>query len=240
MPQNGIYILKNSDFRVLARLGPIAVLAAVFFAPEFAAAGGQPGLKIGTVIVAEQAAASPTMAPTVDVMRNKPVRQKDRLITGPFGHMHIRFVDDSEISIGAEADITLDNLVFSPGEKMANQFSASIVGGAFRYLSGKIAKLNGPQVTLRTPLATIGIRGTHILAIVDENFAGCIVLLEDPRAKGKPSAMTVTANGKTVVVDRPGWGTEVAGAGMAPTAPRTWSKQRIAEMLKMSGGDPDQ
>jgi len=204
-----------------------------------ALAGTEPGPEIGTILVAEQAAGSPTMAPPMSKMKDKMVRKGERLITGPFGRMHVKFKDGSEISIGAEAELTLDDLIFSPDDAAANRFEVSVVGGAFRYVSGGIAKLNRQQVTLRTPLASIGIRGTHVLAIVDQNYAGCIVLLETPGAKGKPSSITVTANGKSVTVDKPGWGTEVKGRGMAPTKPRTWSRERIIKMLQMAGSDPN-
>ncbi len=201
--------------------------------PGSALAGGAPGPKIGNILKAEQAATSPSMAPPINLMKDKQVRKGERIVTGPVGRLLVGFLDGSEISVGADADITLDDLVFSPDEEKVNRFVVSIASGAFRYLSGKIGRLNAPEVVLRTPLATIGIRGTHVLAIVDENNAGCIVLLEDPRSKGKPSALTVTADGKTVIVDRPGWGTEVVGPGTAPAAPRTWPKERIVEMLKM-------
>ena len=201
-------------------------------------AGNTPGPEIGTILVAEQAAGSPTIAPPMTKMKDKMVRKGERLVTGPAGRMQVRFKDGSELSIGAEAELTLDDLIYAPDDAAANRFEISVVRGAFRYLSGNIAKLNEQQVTLRTPLATIGIRGTHVLAIVDKNFAGCIVLLETPGAEGKPSAIIVTANGKSVIVDKPGWGTEVTGRNTAPTPPRTWSRDRILQMLQMSGSDP--
>jgi hypothetical protein len=214
------------------------LLIAVGLSASLPAIAGAPlGPEIGTIIVANQAASTPGMGAPLDVMKNVAVRKSERLITGPFGNMEITFVDDSQISIGPEADITLDDLVYSPDMSMANQFQLSVVSGAFRYLSGKIAKLNGPMVTLKTPLASIGIRGTHVLAIVDKNYAGCIVLLPTPGAEGKPSSITVTANGKTVTVDKPGWGTEVTGANTPPSAPRTWPRERIMKMLAMSGSD---
>jgi hypothetical protein len=217
----------------------LAIAAACGLISAPASAGNQPGPEIGTILVAEQAAGSPTMAPPMNKMKDKMVRKGERLITGPFGRMHVRFKDGSEISIGAEAELTLDELIYSPDDSAANRFEVSVVGGAFRYVSGGIAKLNRQQVYLRTPLATIGIRGTHVLAIVDENYAGCIVLLETPGAKGKPSAITVTANGQSVTINKPGWGTEVAGKDTAPAKPRTWSRERIRKMLKMAGSDPN-
>jgi hypothetical protein len=175
------------------------------------------------------------MAPPLDLMKDKNVRKGERILTGPFGRIHVKFKDGSEISIGAEADITLDDLVYDPSDRQANRFEVTIVAAAFRYLSGAIAKLNGAQIMLRTPLAAIGIRGTHVLAIVSKNNTGCIVLLPTPGAEGKPSALTVTANGKTVVIDRPVWGTEVSGDGDGPTPPQTWPRARIIKMLAMSG-----
>lgn len=225
--------MRRAGHRSLIR--PLILIIAGL-APALALAGAPPGPEIGKILIAEQAVTSPTMAPPVNLMKDKSVRKGERIVTGPFGRMYVSFKDGSEISIGPEADITLDDLIYTPDDRQANRFDVSVVSGAFRYLSGGIAKLNAAEVTLRTPLATIGIRGTHVLAIVDKNFTGCIVLLETPGAEGKPSALTVTANGKTVVVDKPGWGTEVTGAGAPPTPPRTWSPARIKQMLQLSGG----
>jgi hypothetical protein len=50
-----------------------------------ASAGSKPGPEIGTILVAEQAAGSPTMAPPMTKMKDKMVRKGERLITGPFG-----------------------------------------------------------------------------------------------------------------------------------------------------------
>jgi len=49
---------------------------------------------------------------------------------------------------------------------------------------------------------------------------------------------TPGANGKSVTINKPGWGTEVTGANTAPAAPRTWPKDRIRKMLKMAGSSP--
>jgi hypothetical protein len=225
--------------RAIATRITVACFTVICFAPALTIAGGKAGPEIGTILIAEQAAATPGMGKPVDMMMDKPVRKGERLVTGSAGRIHIRFSDESEIAIGPGADLTLDDLIYAPAESTENRFEVSVVSGAFRYLSGKIARLNAPMVSLKTPLATIGIRGTHVLAIVDENYAGCIVLLETPGAEGKPSSITVTANGKSVTIDKPGWGTEVTGPRTPPAPPRTWPKERIRKMLEMAGSNPD-
>lgn len=190
---------------------------------------------VGTAEIAEDAHWE---APIMQQLRSgSSVGVGDRIITGAGGRALFGFNDGTELSVGPKADIVLDDFLFG-SEEGQGRFGLSVLGGAFRYISGAIGKMAPQNVVLDLPVATIGIRGTHVLAIIEPNQAGCIVLLPDPRRPGEPTALTVTAGGKTVVVDREGWGTDVPGLGAQPTEPKLWESDRVEKMIGMSGGFP--
>ncbi|SDG41662.1 FecR domain-containing protein [Roseospirillum parvum] len=88
-----------------------------------------------------------------------PVFQGDLLETGPDGAVGIVFIDDSAFSLGSSGRMVLDEMVFDPA---SGQGSASIdmISGAFSFVSGQIARAGTDAMTIDTPVATIGIRGT--------------------------------------------------------------------------------
>lgn len=158
----------------------------------------------------------------------------DRIHTGATGRVKMKFEDGTVFTLGSNADLVIDDFVYTPKRK-GSRFGVQILSGAFTFLSGQIASLDAENFNVRTPLATIGIRGTHGLAIVEEDLTGCIVLLPDPRPGKEDSAMIVTSGGHSVVLEQPGWGTDVKGMGMPPTPPKLWPADRVAEMRKRAG-----
>ncbi len=90
----------------------------------------------------------------------------DILKTGPNGAMGVIFRDDTMLSLGPGSDLEIDEFVFSPSEGKLSMVTKMMKGTA-SYLSGKIVKLNPEGARMETPLATIGIRGTHFLVKVD-------------------------------------------------------------------------
>ena len=89
------------------------------------------------------------------------------------------------------------DFVYEPQES-AVSLIASVKVGAFRYVSGQIAKIRPESVALKLPVATIGVRGTSFVAIAEPNLAGCIVLLPSP--DGRPSASVVSNEAGEVVI----------------------------------------
>jgi len=72
------------------------------------------------------------------------------------GQTQILFVDESTVTLGPSTRIVLDEFVFDPAAADGT-FSISMVKGALRFVGGKISK--GGGVAIKTPAATIGIRG---------------------------------------------------------------------------------
>ncbi len=127
----------------------------------------------------------------------------DVLQTGPDGTLEVEFEDGSKLKLSANARMVVDDLVYDPG---ADQGSAlfSLVQGTFGFESGEIAKTGPDAIQIRTPVATIGIRGTVLLINVDQSGnvlsvtvvgdSGSISLI-DPATGGIIGTLTGTTDG---------------------------------------------
>jgi hypothetical protein len=87
----------------------------------------------------------------------------DLLKTDATGHLQIAFADRTRIVVGPSSELLIEDVTLSGGKK-ASRFAVQALGGTFRFLSGRSPK---PAYVLRTPTATMGIRGTEFDFSVD-------------------------------------------------------------------------
>ncbi len=85
----------------------------------------------------------------------------ERITTEAGGQTQILFVDESTLSVGPNANMVIDQFVYDPNAG-TGKFAASLTRGVFRFVGGKLSKQDN-AVTMRTPTATIGIRGGVML-----------------------------------------------------------------------------
>ena len=89
--------------------------------------------------------------------------QGDVLSTGAKGSMGVILRDDTLLSLGASSETRLEQFVFEPVNQKLG-LVVRITHGVIGYLSGRIAKLAPGSVRLETPVATLGVRGTYLVA----------------------------------------------------------------------------
>lgn len=105
---------------------------------------------------------------TTPAVVNMKIMNKDIIKTGPQGAIGFILKDDTVISMGPESQIVIDDFIFDPVEKNMS-FIARMLHGTVSYFSGQIVKLSPESVRFETPVATIGMRGTHFLVKAGEN-----------------------------------------------------------------------
>jgi len=82
------------------------------------------------------------------------------------GSIGLTFKDGSRISIGPNSQVQFTEFQFAPTEgRLA--FVIDFFRGTLLYVSGVIAKLSPDAVKVRTPVATVAVRGTRFLAEVE-------------------------------------------------------------------------
>jgi hypothetical protein len=91
------------------------------------------------------------------------VYEGDTLRTYFDGMMGVTFKDDTRISLGPSTRVTIPKFVFSPSEQRYG-FVLRLIAGSLQYLSGLTAKLSPDSMKIETPNATVGVRGTRLLA----------------------------------------------------------------------------
>jgi hypothetical protein len=92
------------------------------------------------------------------------------------GKVAIAFIDDTRVDVTQHSKLIIDEFVYDPNTKTGS-LSLKAALGTIRYASGQIAKTNPTNVQIKTPTATIGVRGTDFTMTVDEIGSSTIILL---------------------------------------------------------------
>jgi len=90
---------------------------------------------------------------------------------------NITFKDDTKVKVTENSRLVIDDFVFDPKKSDAGKLAMKVGMGTVRYASGQIAKNNPQQANIKTPTATIAVRGTDFTMTVDETGQSLIVLL---------------------------------------------------------------
>lgn len=161
----------------------------------------------------------------------------DQIETGPRAGLQIMLLDETIFTIGPNAAMVIDKFVYDPATN-AGELTASIVKGAFRFVSGRIAKNNPSDMNVKLPVATIGIRGTAVAGEVVpatlNSPPSAEVILLGPGARNnadeRAGRVIVGNAGSSVEISRPGFGTTIAGTQAPPTPPVRVPPGRIASL----------
>ena len=137
----------------------------------------------------------------VELGAGDPIYEGDVLVTGAGGAVGIVFADNSTMSMGGEARISIDEMVYDANAGSGSQLF-DIVQGAFVFASGQIGHNNPEDVQVRTPVATIGIRGTKYAVNVDQERGDASVTLFEGAVSVSNAAGEVLLNsiGQSTVV----------------------------------------
>lgn len=142
------------------------------------------------------------------LVRNQQVR------TARDATAQLLFLDETSLNVGPGSDITLDRFVYDPGGAR-NDIALRATKGIFRFVSGS----SDPRsYHLKTPVATIGVRGTIYDTIVGPNES-VIVLVE-----GK--LVVTLPGGRVVNLDKPGKTIRIRKGGKVE-GPMTWDGSLI-------------
>lgn len=86
----------------------------------------------------------------------------DELRTGADGAVGMTMSDNSIVSAGPNSTLSLDRFAFDTTTHQG-RFDSSLRSGTLAVISGKIAKQSPEAMTVRTPAAILGVRGTEFV-----------------------------------------------------------------------------
>jgi FecR protein len=153
------------------------------------------------------------------------VQANELITTSTNDRAHLLFLDGSSLTVGPNAQLTIDKFVFDPSTK-TGELAINASKGVLRLVGGKISK-NGP-IVINTPANTVGIRGGITILDVKANQTDSTFVF------GKD--MTVRAAGQTQVATRPG-SMIVTNLGSPPGLPQILAQGALnAQLSALEGG----
>ena len=90
------------------------------------------------------------------------IEMADLVVTGPDGSVGIAFVDNSLLSAGPNTVLAIEKFAFD-STTHAGSFETMLHKGTLAVVSGKIARQTPEAMKVKTPAATLGVRGTEFL-----------------------------------------------------------------------------
>ncbi len=94
------------------------------------------------------------------------LQQHDVIITGADGSAGFTFADNSLLSIGHNSSLAIDRFVFD-STTHEGKFDSFLKKGTLSVVSGKIVRQTPGAMTVRTPSAILGARGTEFVVRAD-------------------------------------------------------------------------
>ena len=164
-------------------------------------------------------------APARKLAAGDPVFAGDRVRTGAGTVLQIEFTDKSRFTLGPNAELEVSRYSYASGGAGEESFQTRMIKGAFRFVTGLIARKERKNMQVSVLVATIGIRGTHVEGEVTERQekdgrtvdASAKVALLEPEESGAKSAIIVENQFGSVVIDQPGYGTEIPDEKSPPS-----------------------
>jgi len=160
--------------------------------------------------------------------KDAPVFRGDTITTARRALVVLRFKDQSQFVLDANAEMSVDEFAFEEEEE---SLVTSVAKGAFRFLTGLIAKKKPEKVGVNLSIvATIGIRGTNVAGELVGQSASVVLL--DPEDPDAPNAVEVFNEHGRVTLEEPGFGTTVPDANSPPTPPRRMRLRTIENLMR--------
>ncbi len=116
------------------------------------------------------------------------VAMGDRIVTDRKGEVQLVFTDETKLVVGPNSSLVIEAYLLR-SKSRANNFTVRALGGSFRMITGKSKK---KAYKIKTPTATIGVRGTSFDFTVQPNETGLVLFngqAEICRVDGKCSVV---------------------------------------------------
>jgi len=185
---------------------------------------------IGSIVEQEGPAAELTREKEkLDAVKGTGVEMNDVIRTAKT-KLALTFEDDTKVAVTEQSKLVIDDFVYDPNAK-TGRLAMNVAMGTVRYASGGIAKNNRENVRMRTPTATISVRGTDFAMVVDEIGRSMVTLLpscpdfglvenKDDEERCPVGEIMVSTDAGYVLMNQAYQTTVVASAFQQPTKPR--------------------
>jgi hypothetical protein len=123
--------------------------------------------KIGSAVLTKDQVDGQTERGTQPIAAGTLVYLDEMVRTGVTGRAELLLADRTNLTVAPTTEIRLDKFVYDPGGASGNVVVIATLG-AFRFITGVQPHEN---YEIKTPVATLGVRGTEFIALVQQNGA---------------------------------------------------------------------
>ena len=173
---------------------------------------------------------------TIVVGEGTGINMNDAITTSK-AKLELTFDDDTKVRITRQSKLIIDDFVYDANSG-TGKLAMNVAMGTVRYASGAIARNSRENVRLRTPTATIAVRGTDFTMTVDEIGRSLVILL--PSCPTPTTCFTgeidVSTDVGMVTLTQAFQATVVSSANTKPTKPKILDilERNIDNMLIIS------
>ena len=135
------------------------------------------------------------------------------------GKWQLEFVDETRVDVTEHSRMVIDEFIYDPNSGKGSLGMRATLG-AVRYASGQIAKNSRQRVNIRTPSATINVRGTDFMMVVDEIGGSMVTLLPSCDVSGAcvVGEISVESDAGMVIMNQ-AFQTTVVASRLSPPKP---------------------
>ena len=155
----------------------------------------------------------------VKVEKDLDIFSYDTVKTGK-GQVAIEFLDETRVDITQHSKLIIDDFVYDPNAK-TGKLSLKATLGTVRYASGQIAKNSAQNISIKTPTATVSVRGTDFAMTIDEIGSSTIILLPSCDGNGNcfVGEISVESDAGQVILNQAFQATQVDTPESSPLKP---------------------
>lgn len=157
------------------------------------------------------------------------VENRERIVTSAAGSAQIVFRDTSTMSIGRNSAVTIDHFVYDAKAGAGSQ-GVTLAKGVLRFVGGGVS--HGSGAALKTPTATIGVRGGTAMVSIG-GACGTLAVVQYGVA-------TVSNATSSQTLSRPGFGVCVPNSNGPIGEPFLVPPDTISLMIVQLGSGPGQ
>jgi len=140
---------------------------------------------------------------------------QDLIRTGDKARLSATLADGTDITLGAQASLLIDEFVYDPGASKRTLTLRSIAG-AFVVAVDELKGLIDDKVALRTPVGVIDIDGAQVWGgLIDDAYG--ILALEGTAAVTTPAGMVALQQGEGISIEDPA----------VPATVKTWPDDKV-------------
>ena len=114
------------------------------------------------------------------------------------GRLAIEFLDSSIVKLTEHSKLIIDEYIYDP-DPAKSKMALNMASGTARFISGAFGKIDKENITINTPTAKIGIRGTDFTTTVDELGRSLVILLPDENGNSSGEITVTTAAGVEIL-----------------------------------------